>query len=97
MTNNKQILGITHREGEFNGRKYNNYIFDIGYQFSVENNVNEGIGCVFTDRVKMSNDKVLDFMVDCSFDEISDFFGVKVGEVFYNQYRRAVSFSLIDV
>lgn len=97
MENNKKILGLYHSEGEFNYRKYDNYVFFIGYQYPDNNNINQGIGFILTDKVKMSKDNFEKLIDRLGFDSSEDFLTCEVEEVFYNQYRQAVSFILTDV
>lgn len=97
MENNKQILGLFHSEGEFNNRKYDNYVFFIGYQFPPDNDVNHGIGLILTDKVKMSKEQFEKYLDRSGFESEEEFLFCSVDEVFYNQYRQAISFILKDV
>lgn len=95
MDINKKILGIQHSAGEFNGRSYNNYVVFIGYEFPDDNDVNQGIGLIFTDRVKINSEQFAKLLERYDFISAFDFIGSEVDEVFYNQYRQAVSFVLL--
>lgn len=95
MDINKKILGISHSAGEFNGKSYNNYVVFVGFEFPSDNDVNLGIGIVLTDRVKISSDQFAKLLERYDFKVASDLIGSEVDEVFYNQYRQAVSFVLL--
>lgn len=95
MDNNKKILGLQHSVGEFNGRKFDNYVFFIGFEFPGDNSVTDGVGLIFTDRVKISAEQTVKLCERYDFLNPVDFIGCGVDEVYYNQYRQAVSFLLL--
>ena len=96
MDNNKKILGLRHSEGEDNGRKYDNFIFFVGYNNPLTCSSSEGIGSIFTDRVKVPSSQVQQFIDDLGLSDESGFLGLSVSQVYYDQYRNAVSFSFIN-
>lgn len=94
MDNTKSILGIRHSEGEFNGRRFDNFIFYVGYHNDNSVECDQGIGYIFTDRVKISSSRIDDLLNSFALDDVSSLLGFTVNQVFYDQYRNAVSFDL---
>ena len=90
MDNQKKVIGVRHAKGEFNGNSYDNYIVYIAWE-GVSEDLN---GLCPSDTVKVKAKDLEGFLSNLGIKSLSDLIGEYVQEVFYNQYRQAVSIVL---
>lgn len=78
-----KIIGIELKEGEFQGRKYSNYVIH-GYK-----HLPAAIGENVTETVKIKSANLLSMVRDQS--ELRSWIGKEIEDVFYDKYGNAVS------
>lgn len=90
MDNQKKVIGVRHAKGEFNGNSYDNYIVYIAWEGETE----DLSGLCPSDTVKVKAKELDNFLSNLGIPSLTDLIGLYVEEVFYNQYRQAVSIVL---
>ena len=91
MDNQKKVIGVRHAKGEFNGNSYDNYIVYIAWEGETE----DFSGLCPSDSVKVKAKDLESFLSNLGINSLNDLIGEYVQEVFYNQYRQAVSIVLV--
>lgn len=87
----KKIIGVRHIKGEFNNNPYDNYLIYIAW----EGEEPDLSGFCPSDTVKVKAKDLPDFLSRLNITKVNDLIGEYVQEVFYNQYRQAVSIVLV--
>lgn len=93
MDNQKKVIGVRHAKGEFNGNAYDNFIVYIAWEGTSDNF--DLYGLCPSDTVKIKAKDLDSFLSNLGINSLNDLIGEYVQEVFYNQYRQAVSIVLV--